>query len=224
MSEEVITSLYPNPPLYYKFFTEKNKARFEEWSLTEHGEDELPPDELKFYCPPPVPTGDQYRGYGSVWALTNKMPSLEQSGWRQLYSDEDEKITSRTKIIELHKLLDSLLLNFLELLGTMSVEPSKFYVKIEDLKLLIINMNHLLNTYRSHQTRESLIMLLRKQIEDKQQEILDINKVSSDVKERIAKLVEGDFSSNNEAQKPQSQDENDRAKALNTIRELLSQS
>lgn len=187
MADELISSLYPPPPPYFKYFTEENISRFEE-----RNQDEEPTGELRFQVPPEIPQTDQYRGYGSLWALENKLPSLKDLGWKQLYNDEDERITSKTKINELHKLLDSLLLNFLELVGSVAVEPAKFYLKIEDLKLILINMNHLLNTYRPHQTRESLIMLLKKQIESKRAEINEINKVTGEVREKILKLVQSD--------------------------------
>ncbi|KAF5209912.1 Mediator of RNA polymerase II transcription subunit 7 [Clavispora lusitaniae] len=192
MADELISSLYPPPPPYYKFFTEENVEKFNKWCETHNVEEELPPGELRFQVPPKVPSGEQYRGYGSLWALENKLPSLKASGWRQLYNDDDETITSTQKIDELHKLLDSLLLNFLELVGSVSVEPAKFYVKIEDLKLILINMNHLLNTYRPHQTRESLIMLLKTQIEAKRAEIQAIDNTAEEVKARILSLVQNE--------------------------------
>ncbi|OVF09805.1 putative mediator of RNA polymerase II transcription subunit [Clavispora lusitaniae] len=192
MADELISSLYPPPPPYYKFFTEENVEKFQKWCETHNVEEELPPGELRFQVPPKVPSGEQYRGYGSLWALENKLPSLKASGWRQLYNDDDETITSTQKIDELHKLLDSLLLNFLELVGSVSVEPAKFYVKIEDLKLILINMNHLLNTYRPHQTRESLIMLLKTQIEAKRAEIQAIDNTAEEVKARILSLVQNE--------------------------------
>lgn len=192
MADELISSLYPPPPPYYKFFTEENVEKFNKWCETHNVEEELPPGELRFQVPPKVPLGEQYRGYGSLWALENKLPSLKALGWRQLYNDDDETITSTQKIDELHKLLDSLLLNFLELVGSVSVEPAKFYVKIEDLKLILINMNHLLNTYRPHQTRESLIMLLKTQIEAKRAEIQAIDNTAEEVKARILSLVQNE--------------------------------
>lgn len=192
MADELISSLYPPPPPYYKFFTEENVDKFQKWCETHNVEEELPPGELRFQVPPKVPLGEQYRGYGSLWALENKLPSLKALGWRQLYNDDDETITSTQKIDELHKLLDSLLLNFLELVGSVSVEPAKFYVKIEDLKLILINMNHLLNTYRPHQTRESLIMLLKTQIEAKRAEIQAIDNTAEEVKARILSLVQNE--------------------------------
>ncbi|KAL6450622.1 MED7 Mediator of RNA polymerase II transcription subunit 7 [Candida maltosa Xu316] len=189
-SEDLISSLYPPPPPYYKFFTEENIQKLATWQSekpttttttnTEDAEEQVPPD------PPP---GTQYRGYGNIWLFEDKLPSLKDSQWKQLYVDDDENITSETKIKELHKLMDSLLLNFLELIGILSVDPSKFDPKIQDINLILININHLLNTYRPHQSRESLIMLLKRQIAHKRSEIENIDKVCNDIKEKIKGLV-----------------------------------
>lgn len=188
MADDLITSLYPPPPPYYKFFTKPNIEKFESLKLSNDLGSAT--GALKFQIPPEVPLTSQYRGYGSVWSLDNKIPSLKSLGFAQLYQDEDETITSKTKIAELHKLLDSLLLNFLELVGSVAVEPAKFYIKIEHLKRLIINMNHLLNTYRPHQTRESLIMLLQKLIEDKRAETAQIKKAILQAKQDILELAQ----------------------------------
>lgn len=225
MADDLISSLYPPPPPYYKYFTDEKLAKFEEWKQTESSD--LPPGDLRLQIPPEVPLGDQYRGYGSIWALENKLPSLKDLGWRQLYNDHDESITSRQRIDELHKLLDSLLLNFLELVGIMSVEPAKFYTKIEDLKLILININHLLNTYRPHQTRESLIMLLKKQIESKRADIREIDKVSAEVKERVLALVLSDqilgLKQPDKDASMEGDADDERLRKLQRLRELLAQ-
>ena len=227
MSEDLISSLYPPPPPYYKYFTELNLSEFKLWK--EAHPDSPPAGELRLLVPPEIPTSDQYRGYGSVWLLENKLPSLKDLGWRQLYSDEDETITSKAKIEELHKLLDSLLLNFLELVASVSVEPAKFYVKIEHLKLILINMNHLLNTYRPHQTRESLIMLLQGEINKKKAEISEIDLVANEVKQHIADLVQTSFGGggNEESEMENTEqmgsDELERKKKLEALKKLLSE-
>lgn len=225
MSDELISSLYPPPPVYYKYFTEANIERYTEWAESEASKDgSLPPGELRFQVPPEMPLGDQYRGYGSIWSLENKLPSLKDLGWKQLYNDEDEKITSKAKIEQLHKLLDLLLLNFLELVGSVAVEPAKFYIKIEHLKLILINMNHLLNTYRPHQTRESLIMLLQKQIESKRSEIDEIDRVTAEVKEKVKALVQKDIAGTaEEAKVEEPSGATEEEKKLDILRKILSQ-
>lgn len=86
--------------------------------------------------------------------------------------------------------MNSLLLNFLELIGVLSIDPSKFETKIKDINLILINLNHLLNTYRPHQSRESLIMLLKKQIDHKKNEIANIDQVCNEIKSKIKKLFD----------------------------------
>lgn len=193
-NEDLISSLYPPPPPYHKFFTQENKRKLSEWEIEQKqqrgDETAIPPGELRFLVPPKQPDGTQYRGYGNIWLFEDKLPSLKDSQWEQLYVDDDENITSETKIKELHKLMNSLLLNFLELIGVLSIDPSKFETKIKDINLILINLNHLLNTYRPHQSRESLIMLLKKQIDHKKNEIANIDQVCNEIKSKIKKLFD----------------------------------
>lgn len=195
-NEDLISSLYPPPPPYVKFFTSENLNELALWNQKkiDNSDQELPPGELKFLVPPKPPSGTHYRGYGNIWSFEDKLPSLKDANWEQLYQDDDESITSETKIKELHKLMDSLLLNFLELIGVVSIDPAKFEPKIKDISLILININHLLNTYRPHQSRESLIMLLKKKIDSKRLEIETMKKTSTQIKARIKKLAEIDDS------------------------------
>lgn len=187
MSEDLISSLYPAPPPYYKYFTQENLSKLTEWRA--NANDENVPKGLTFLIPPTQPEGSHYSGYGNIWQFEDKLPSLKDLGLRQLYPEDDESITSKVKIHELRRLMDLLLLNFLELIGTMSIEPAQFHVKIEDLKLVLININHLLNTYRPHQTRESLIMLLKKQIDKKKRDIAQVEAITNEIKSSIANLA-----------------------------------
>lgn len=168
--------------------TETTEAKLDV-SSPEKSTAKVPPGELKFLSPPIPPSGTHYRGYGNIWSFEDKLPSLKSSNWQQLYNDDDEQITSETKIKELHKLMDSLLLNFLELISIISINPNLFESKVKDISLILININHLLNTYRPHQLRESLIMLLKKQIEMKQLEIGQIDSVTREITEKILKLA-----------------------------------
>ncbi|KAI5960436.1 PHA2 [Candida pseudojiufengensis] len=184
--EDLISSLYPPPPPYYKFFTDDNLEKLNEWKKED--KEGTPPGELRFLIPPKQPEGSQYRGYGNIWSFQDKLPNLKDTQWQQLYNDEN--LTSVTKIEELHKIMDSLLLAFLELISILSVDPQQFEPKIKDMSLLLINFNHLLNTYRPHQSRESLIMLLRNQISNKNNEIQEIDKVCDDIKTKIRNLFD----------------------------------
>lgn len=113
-------------------------------------------------------------------------------GIAQLYSESEipNGEGSKFKIEELKKLLKSLLLNFLEIIGVMSVSPDQFAIKIEHIRTILINIHHLLNEYRPHQSRESLILLLEKQVETKKDEIKEIERVCNEVEAKIKNLVE----------------------------------
>ena len=76
-------------------------------------------------------------------------------GVKQLYSAE----TGQDRTVELRTLTKSVLLNYLELIGIMGVDPAGWTDKIEDIRIIFINMHHLLNEYRPHQVLTALIEL-----------------------------------------------------------------
>ena len=63
----------------------------------------------------------------------------------------------------------------------MSIEPSQYPEKIEDLKTLAINFHHLLNEYRPHQARESLILMMQDQLARSKAETEGILRMKTEV-------------------------------------------
>ena len=86
------------------------------------------------------------------------------------------------------KISKSLLLNFLEFVGILSVSPEQFESKVEDLRNLFINAHHLLNLYRPHQARESLIMMMEEQLDQTKEEIRDMDRVKGDIEGALEQL------------------------------------
>lgn len=194
-----ITALYPPPPPYIKYFTDENLAKLE--AQRKSGEASEADEDLEFLIPPPVPAEGHYRAFGSVWHVKDELPDLSSMGMTQLYQGSADGTASsyQSKIQELHKLLRSLLLNFLELTGILSINPERFAEKVEHIQTILVNFHHLLNEYRPHQSRESLIMLLEAQLEHKRSEIQHIEQVCSDVRAKLRRLVDGDGPKNEDA-------------------------
>ncbi|QLG73686.1 hypothetical protein HG535_0F01970 [Zygotorulaspora mrakii] len=197
-----ISSLYPAAPPYITFFTDENISQLAEYQKSVkkngngngngNGVDEIT-CALDYLIPPSMPSGLQYRAFGSVWHVKDHLPDLETMGLTQLYKKpEDATAAGSTsyqyKTQELKKLLKSLLLNYLELVGVLSINPELFQPKVEHIRTILVNTHHLLNEYRPHQSRESLIMLLEEQVEYKKKEIQTINQICAEVRDTLVKI------------------------------------
>lgn len=86
------------------------------------------------------------------------------------------------------KISKSLLLNFLEFVGILSITPEQFESKVEDLRNLFINAHHLLNLYRPHQARESLIMMMEEQLDRTREEIREMDRVKVEIEAVMEQL------------------------------------
>jgi mediator of RNA polymerase II transcription subunit 7 len=81
------------------------------------------------------------------------------------------------------KLLNrKILQSAVELLNVMIHDTPNANKKMEQLRLLLIHFHHGLNEYRPHQARETLMLIMKKQIEKKKQAIDAINSALSETK------------------------------------------
>ena len=69
----------------------------------------------------------------------------------------------------------------------MSVNPEQYAEKIGDLRTLFINFHHLLNEYRPHQARESLILMMQDQLDRSRAETRGIR----EMKDKVEGILEG---------------------------------
>jgi hypothetical protein len=133
------------------------------------------------------------------------MPSLEGEGRRQVY-DAD-----RTTQEELKRLNKSIIHKFLELLDFLANDPSKSASKVEELELLFVNFHFLLNGFRTHQARQTLISWLEEQLQRRSQALETIRQLTEQANSSISEskiqlsnystqLLS--FSQNNENQNP----------------------
>jgi mediator of RNA polymerase II transcription subunit 7 len=138
---------------------------------------------------------------------------LKDQGIEQLYpepaSDADQALSQPAQHLNhayyLLKISKSLLLNFLEFVGILSVSPEQFESKVEDLRNLFINAHHLLNLYRPHQARESLIMMMEEQLKRTREEIKQMDKVKADI-ESLMEQLEAEGGAVNSAERIESTD------------------
>ena len=82
----------------------------------------------------------------------------------------------------------------------MAICPEQFESKLEDMRNLFINAHHLLNLYRPHQARESLILMMEKQLQKSREEIQQMDEMKGRVEEFLVKLrSEGHSTENSHA-------------------------
>ncbi|CAG8599441.1 1997_t:CDS:2, partial [Cetraspora pellucida] len=164
MSSQNVASSFPLPPEFYKRYTDENLDKLKR--IKEHGVeaftnagDTLPQDFDILELEPPKPiTKGSYTMFNDSWPVVDRMRTLEETGLQQLYPKGE---------IELKKLNNSVVFNFVELLDILVKDPDRGPDKCEQIKLLLINMKFLLNEYRPHQARETLQLIMKEQIEQR---------------------------------------------------------
>lgn len=205
-----LSSTYPFPPSYFTYFTDESIKKLKEFQ--EQNEGQEPSFPLNILIPPTKPEGKAYRSFGNQWQFDNTIMSLKDVGIPQLYKlgeDLDEKPKTeeagseikgedtnenkvndiKTRSQELKKLVHSLLIKFVELCGVMSISPEQFPAVVEEIRIILINTHHLMNEYRPHQSRESLLSLLQQQVDKTKDEVKDLKQKNNDIRQKIAGLT-----------------------------------
>ncbi|KAI1356018.1 mediator complex, subunit Med7 [Xylaria sp. FL0043] len=203
--EQQIASTWPPPPPFWKDFTPDNVQRIEALrkeaaersGLRDASDVRLAglPRELRNLQPPPEPEDGEWRVFGDRYKLKDELPHLDDGEIRRLLPnpderDQDGKHFDRATILK--RLAKSLLLNFLELTGLLATSPEEAEDKITDLRDLFINFHHLINEYRPHQARESLISMMQAQLDRTRAEtnaIRDANDKAERVLEGLSSLT-----------------------------------
>ncbi|PLB41282.1 mediator complex subunit MED7 [Aspergillus candidus] len=211
--QRALTTAFAPPPPLWKHFTPDNLKKLEQikkeaskgedgkpqkkkWTAAELRSLDLPP-ELRLLVPPDIPTSGQYSVFGEVQNLSTALPELKDQGITQLYpssgGEADREPSSEparplNHAYYLLKISKSLLLNFLEFVGVLSITPEQYESKVEDLRNLFVNAHHLLNLYRPHQARESLITMMEEQLSRTREEIQEMDKLKAEVTSALDRL------------------------------------
>ncbi|KAK2761578.1 Mediator of RNA polymerase II transcription subunit 7 [Arachnomyces sp. PD_36] len=205
--QRAVTAAFPPPPPFWKHFSSANLEKLEELKKEECSKNNkenpktlspadlrsLPlPPELRYLVPPEPPQSGFYNLFGEAQSVSTNLPSLTEQGIEQLYpsppTTQEGGSPPLNHAYYLLKISKSLLLNFLEFVGVLSVEPQEFQSKLDDLRNLFVNAHHLLNLYRPHQARESLIMMMEEQRDRSREEIKEMDRVKKNVEDLLERL------------------------------------
>jgi mediator of RNA polymerase II transcription subunit 7 len=210
------------------------------------------PTELRYLIPPEPPQDtDEFKVFGDATRLkggdkfTKTMEWISHTlavsktlvGWEydQLYPSTDSSSSASSTLDRqryLFRFLRSILIAYIELLGIVAVHPTSEQKddKLKDILTMVTNMHALINEYRPHQARETLIREMERQVERKKKEIEGVRKM----KERVAEVLDG-FGKEVPGEKPEDKaedstivDEDDRKRGAHkqmwqTLNELLGQ-
>jgi mediator of RNA polymerase II transcription subunit 7 len=115
----------------------------------------------------------------------------------QLYPPHDQALPSSQQPVDsewtldrpyyLKKLVKSIMLKFQELVGVLAADSSQFAEMTGDLTTLFYNAHSVINDYRQHQARETLMLMMEEQLEKKRAEVAEIDKM----KEKINEILQG---------------------------------
>jgi len=186
-------ALWPAPPPFYKHFTKQNigllrqirkdhashTAQKNEDGSTQDIDILSLPHELRYLIPPAPPADNKWRAFGVTNEPDAPKSMLEEAGVEHLFPDDD--IVKHNPQPYLITIARSMLTTFLALTGILSENPELYEEQVENLKTLVMNMHALINQYRPHQARETLILMMEERVEKLRAEV----KAIADAGERV---------------------------------------
>ncbi|KAG9793361.1 hypothetical protein ABEF95_001969 [Exophiala dermatitidis] len=176
---------FPAPPPFWKHFTVANEEQLRKLKAqgNDGSETKKLPLPLAYLTPPPPPpaTAEYYTTFGQKQVIDPTKPSSLPRD--QLLFDPDSPDLNHAVLLD--RLTKSLLLNFLELTSILSLDPTKYAEKMEDIRQLVLNIHVVINMYRPHQARESVKDMLEEILEEGQREIDECDRL----KERVEQFL-----------------------------------
>ncbi|GAB7349386.1 hypothetical protein MBLNU459_g8510t1 [Dothideomycetes sp. NU459] len=198
----MLSAAFPTPPPYYKHFTKDNVSRLRQIRKEVAASSQTDPEqgaeapaldvlalpaELRYLVPPEPPADGRYKSFGADYDLAQPAQSLSAAGIPELYPADATDSDQFDPTSYLQSLTRSILLNYLELVGILSVNPTQGPEKVEHLQHLFYNVHDLINRYRPHQARESLILSMEEQVSKIRADVVRV----SEVKQKMSALLKG---------------------------------
>lgn len=181
-NEQTVSELYPPPPSFYLNYTDENlKLREDAMKAASSATlaATIQQQDFSFLDPPKPLTSGTFVVFGMEKSVTEEIQPLKNYQIPQLYPDEVEGTEEYIKVLK--KLNHSLLFNYVELLKTLSHAPEDFAKNVDNIRLILINMHHILNTCRTHQARDTIKLMLEQQINRRMKSITEINQCKEKV-------------------------------------------
>ncbi|KAI8641024.1 mediator complex, subunit Med7 [Parasitella parasitica] len=177
MDEQQSTrSAWPDPPNYFKRYTDENLNLLKQSKETGHLVNIPPVPEFHLEAlEPPLPPTDEYSVFDQKWQINDRLPTLAELGVKQIYPGD-----SLDRVQELKKLNRSLIAQYLDLLDVLETNPTGYGKHIENISTIFLNMHHILNAYRPHQARETLRLLMEHQLARKRQQTAELRAKSKE--------------------------------------------
>lgn len=185
MGDTKQSTTFPTPPPFYKHFTAANlqslQKQRQQQSIEQPdtastvADDPQLSSELRYLVPPAPPADGRWRTFGFQHDLNAPTPTLDEAGIVTLYPDHPTiKLAPQAYLIALAR---SLLATFLSTVGVLAQNPGLYEQRIKNLRDMVFNMHDLINQYRPHQARESLILMMEERIDQLRQEINTIGEL-----------------------------------------------
>jgi mediator of RNA polymerase II transcription subunit 7 len=163
------------------------------------------PAELRYLIPPPPPADNEsFHVFGepAKTSGTNNFTQMMEfvsktlgeqyilSDWTytQLYPSTDPTSSSTDANIDRQQYLNrfnrSIIIEYISLLGVVALNPTSEHKdrKLKHILTLVCNMHALINEYRPHQARETLIRIMEEQVARKKREIEGVRAIGEKVR------------------------------------------
>ncbi|GAA5985101.1 hypothetical protein JCM5350_000842 [Sporobolomyces pararoseus] len=229
---EFDTSFFPAPSPYFQRYTSINLSLPPDAVISD-----VPGEPRPFLAkdlePPNVDwivEEGSYSVFGETWPIEEHLPTLQEMGLTEMFEKSKDRKES------LQTLLRALLLTYTQLLNSLlTPPPSKLHPPpqapnqengsqqaqsdpermTEHIRLITINMHHLVNELRPVQARETLKLMMRYQIDRRKEKTLAIKERCQEIRSTLAELQEKVQTTSDSVTTPSSTDKQNQTSSSN---------
>ena len=185
-----LSAAFPAPPPFYKAFTAENLERLRQHQTSKNSSEEtnqiardsealdsnLLSSDLQYLLPPCPPADGKYRSFGTDYDIT------------------PAKIAQAPPTREsLLKLADRLLQLYLHYVNILATDPSGllWVPQWEEIRKTFEGIHQIINEYRPHQARETMVLLMEDQVKKLKDETEELKSHVAKAKDVLSTLATG---------------------------------